>query len=234
MGTTFALGLAAVMLVPGLRSALWGVVTADPQMLRDAFLAVGPAAPLAAIALNVVQAVFAPVPGAAIVYLNGAVFGVWAGALLNLVGGVAGALVCFAIARTVLRPTLTRWLHRSGRIAGLRGLVESAGAGGGARRDGLTVLMLRLMPGAPFDLVSYGAGVSRVGWWPFLWGTAAGSAPHALAYALLGASLSIPLWMGLAAGAGFGLAVAGAHRLARRVRRLGGAFPAPSHVPALP
>ena len=227
------IAIACVWVVPGSAQGLWQISTIDTQTLRGAFLGFGPLAPLASVALNVMQAVLAPVPATAIVYLNGAVFGVWAGALLNLVGGVVGALACFAIARTMLRPRLTHWLERTGRSSRLHGLTAQAGSGGAPRRDGLTILMLRLVPGVPFDLVSYGAGVSRVGWWPFLWGTTAGSAPHAVVYALLGASLNVPVWVGIAAAAGLGLAIAAARGLTPRLRRVvPRADPTPTQVSA--
>ena len=227
------IAIACVWVVPGLAQGLWQISTIDTQTLRGVFLGFGPLAPLASVALNVMQAVLAPVPATAIVYLNGAVFGVWAGALLNLVGGVVGALACFAIARTMLRPRLTHWLERTGRSSRVHGLIAQAGSGGAPRRDGLTILMLRLIPGVPFDLVSYGAGVSRVGWWPFLWGTTAGSAPHAVAYALLGASLNVPVWVGIAVAAGLGLVVGAAQRLAPHLRRVvPRADPTPAQVPA--
>lgn len=214
--------LVAVLLIifPGVASWTAGVLTLDPSHLRDVLLSVGPAAPVVALAANVAQAVLAPLPGAAVVYLNGAVFGVWAGALLNLVGGMLGALACFAIARRLLRPSVTRWFAGHRGHPRLQRLVDGAQAGRSARRDGLAILALRLVPGAPFDLVSYGAGVTKVGWWPFLWGTTAGSAPHAFAYALLGASLHVPLWAGIVAAFALGAAVAGARKIGPLVRRL--------------
>ena len=217
--TVSVLGVLLVIF-PGV--AVWaaGILTLDPSQLRGALLSAGPAAPLVALVANVVQAVLAPVPGAAVVYLNGAVFGVWAGALLNLAGGVLGALACFAIARRLLRPSAMRWFAGHRCHPRLRRLVDGDQPGRSARQDGLAILALRLVPGAPFDLVSYGAGVTRVGWWPFLWGTAAGSAPHALAYALLGASLHVPLWAGIVAAFALGAVVTGARKIGPLIARV--------------
>ena len=77
--------VACLLLLPGLAPGLLQIGTVDTHTMRTVLSALGPLAPLASVALNVVQAVLAPVPAAALVYLNGAVFGLWAGALLNLV-----------------------------------------------------------------------------------------------------------------------------------------------------
>jgi uncharacterized membrane protein YdjX (TVP38/TMEM64 family) len=51
------------------------------------------------------------------------------------------------------------------------------------------VLYVRLLPGLPFTLVNYAAGVTRVSLGAFAVGTALGGAPRAFAYAALGGSL---------------------------------------------
>lgn len=99
------------------------------------------------------------------------------------------------------RRCVTRFAGNSERLAEL---ARRAGACGDARGTGAAIALARLVPGAPFDLVSYASGLSTVRVRPFVWGTALGSAPHALAYAALGASLHMPLWVGLAATAGLG------------------------------
>lgn len=226
------LAIAAIAaLVPTVAGATAALVTADGATLQRLVVAVGPLAPLISIIANVAQAVLAPIPGTAIVYLNGALFGVWGGAVINLVGGVAGAAACFAIARGLLRSRIATWVERHEPPPVIRRLVLTRASGHGDVRDGLTIAAARLIPGAPFDLVSYAAGITRVGWWPFLWGTAAGSAPHALAYALLGATLHVPLWAGFAATVALGGVAAAVQRLVQRLRgpgRLSSPVPAPA------
>lgn len=211
--------MSLVAFVPAVGGAAAAIATADPAALRSLVVAVGPLAPLVAILVNVAQAVLAPIPGAAIVYLNGAVFGVWGGAIINLVGGVAGAAACFAIARGALRPRVAHWFQERRMPAVLQGLLRDAPPGATNTRDGLAIAAVRFVPGAPFDLVSYAAGLTRIGWWPFLWGTAAGNAPHAVAYAVLGATLHVPLWIGIGATVALGAVIAVIGRLTVRARR---------------
>jgi uncharacterized membrane protein YdjX (TVP38/TMEM64 family) len=47
------------------------------------------------------------------------------------------------------------------------------------------IIVLRLVPGISFDVVSYGAGLTEVGFAPFLIATAVGITPQAFLYAYL-------------------------------------------------
>lgn len=215
LAVLLTVGVLSVLEEADVFEALGSLAAIDGPTLRDAVRPLGPLAPLVAIAANVAQAVIAPLPGTAVVYMNGAVFGVWFGTVLNLVGGVVGALACFAIARCVARPLVERSASPAGRFARpLRAL--DLGSGAAPARGGIAIMLMRLVPGSPFDLVSYGAGMTRIGWIPFTWGTAVGSAPHALAYAALGATLNVPIWAGLACTTLLGAAAAGFVRLRRR------------------
>jgi uncharacterized membrane protein YdjX (TVP38/TMEM64 family) len=47
------------------------------------------------------------------------------------------------------------------------------------------ILLLRLLPGISFDVISYAAGLTRIGAKPFILATVAGVAPQAFLYAYL-------------------------------------------------
>jgi len=57
-------------------------------------------------------------------------------------------------------------------------------------RGFLAVLYARIVPGAPFALISYAAGVTRVRLRDFAGATAIGALPRAFAYAALGGSMA--------------------------------------------
>jgi uncharacterized membrane protein YdjX (TVP38/TMEM64 family) len=57
------------------------------------------------------------------------------------------------------------------------------------RRGFFAVLYARLIPGAPFGLVSYAAGITRIRLAAFALATALTAAPRAFAYAALGGNL---------------------------------------------
>ena len=133
-------------------------------------------APAASLFLMLVQAVAAPVPAILVAFANGLAFGVVWGGLLTVAGQTLAAAVCFWIARALGRgaaealtsslglETADRWLTRWGP----RGII-----------------ILRLVPGISFDVVSYGVGLTGIGFAPFLGATAVGVTPQAFLYAYL-------------------------------------------------
>lgn len=221
-----AAGLLAWWLVPGAREAVAGAVAAltagdgqaSVQALRAWLLGLGPWAPVASAALMVLQAVVAPLPAFAITLANGLVFG-WAwGALLSWSSAMAGAALCFWLARALGRPAVERLLGGAPVLEAADRLVE--------RHGDRAILVARLLPFVPFDPVSYGAGLTATRWRPFLVATGLGQLPATLLYSWLGerlgGSLQALLWTssGVAALALLGLALRG--RWAAPPRAAGG------------
>jgi uncharacterized membrane protein YdjX (TVP38/TMEM64 family) len=152
------------------------------EAFRSYVLGFGPWAPLVSAALMVLQAVVAPLPAFVVTFANGLLFG-WAwGALLSWASAMIGAALCFWIARALGRPAVER-------------LVGSAAALDGAdrffvRHGKRAILLARLLPFVPFDAVSYGAGLTSTGFWPFVVATGLGQMPATLLYSYLGGRIS--------------------------------------------
>ena len=70
-----------------------------------------------------------------------------------------------------------------------------------SRRGFVSVLYARIVPGVPYTLVNYAAGLTRIPLAVFAAATALGAAPRAFAYTALGGSLGEPA---LAGGGGRG------------------------------
>ncbi|MGY1774366.1 TVP38/TMEM64 family protein [Geodermatophilus sp. SYSU D00804] len=93
-----------------------------------------------------------PVPRSALCVLLGVVLGFRTGAAVAYAGGLLGALAAFALSRSLGRDTAVR-------LAGPRvAAVDRAVAG----RGFLAVLVARVLPVAPFAVVSHAAGLSAV------------------------------------------------------------------------
>jgi len=107
----------------------------------------------------------------------GAVYGAWLGFVLAASGVMLGAMVAFALARSVLRPAIVRLLD--GRAA--LGRFDAALARDGWR----TVVLMRLSPVMPFSLTSYSLGLSAIAFRDYALGTVA-SLPALLLYVVLG------------------------------------------------
>ncbi|MFE3461665.1 TVP38/TMEM64 family protein [Nocardiopsis aegyptia] len=124
-----------------------------------------------------VVAVFALVPRPLLNAAAGLLFGPLPGLLLALAGGVAAALVQFAVARYVAGDAIARRLP-PGVLEWLEGLT--------GRRALVAVVQLRLLPVVPYQAVNYGFGLTRAGALPFALGTLLGGIPATAALVLVG------------------------------------------------
>lgn len=119
------------------------------------------------------QAILAPIPGSLVVFANGIAFGTFWGTVLSVVGQSLAAIVCFGIARTIGRGPVEALVGRFG----LESLDRSFG-----RWGPYSILLLRLVPGAAFDGVSYGAGLLNIRFRTFVIATIVGIIPQSLFY----------------------------------------------------
>lgn len=135
---------------------------------------------------------FVPLPAELIAIANGMMFGPIWGVVVTWVGAMIGAGCAFAMARYLGKPLGRRF------ISGRR---WHEFASWQARPS--TLLLVRLTPIVSFNMVNFAAGLTGVGWRPFLWTTGIGILPITIVSVVLGnqlLSLSWPVW--LAAGAG--------------------------------
>jgi len=93
-------------------------------------------------------------PGFLLTVGAGAVFGLGQGVVLVLFGATLGASAAFLIARYVARPAVERRLARDPRFMALDAAV--------GREGWRMVLLLRLSPVVPFNLLNYALGLTQV------------------------------------------------------------------------
>jgi phospholipase D1/2 len=110
--------------------------------------------------------------------LSGAVFGWKIGAGVSVAGGLLGSVAAYWLARTVARRPILR-LFGEARL--LKRLKEHDGI--------IDLLRLRVLPIAPFAVLSYLAGVAKVSLRRLLVATALGGAGQNMAYAFAGQAL---------------------------------------------
>lgn len=133
----------------------------------------------------IVQAVVAPIPAELLLAVGGALYGVQTASIVGFTACVAGSAICFAIARLGGRPLVaklvgSRWLDETDKWFGKYGV--------------WAVLAARLIPIIPLDVVSYGAGLTAMGFKGFIAATAVGLAPRIMLYTTFG-KLTID-WLG--------------------------------------
>lgn len=149
----------------------------DVSAIKAYILSFGILAPVVSFLLMVFQSVIAPLPAFLITFANAALFGWIKGAVLSWSSAMVGAMLCFYIARFYGREVVERltsklalesvddFFHKYGQYA---------------------VLIARLLPFISFDVVSYAAGLTSMGFWQFFWATGLGQLPATLVYSYVG------------------------------------------------
>jgi uncharacterized membrane protein YdjX (TVP38/TMEM64 family) len=148
----------------------------DVAALRDYILSFEVWAPVVSGLLMILQALVAPLPAFLITFANGLAFGDLWGGLLSLVSASAAA-IAFGISRAIGRGPVEALVGKAG--------LESADRWF-ERWGHYAVLAARLVPIVSFDVVSFAAGLTRMGFWRFLVATTLGAAPATFVYAYLG------------------------------------------------
>jgi uncharacterized membrane protein YdjX (TVP38/TMEM64 family) len=186
----------------------------DITGIKGYILSFGVWAPVASCFLMVLQALVAPVPSFLITFANGLAFGVFWGWMLSLFGHVLAAAVCFGISRALGRGPVEVLVGNAG--------LESADRWF-ARWGVYAVFAGRLLPGVAFDVISYAAGLTRMGFRNFMVATALGIFPQTFLYSYLGrqAPQYVGLFLGTSGLVIFGVAAVAVIRYRRERRRSG-------------
>ncbi|MFB3887195.1 MAG: TVP38/TMEM64 family protein [Thermodesulfobacteriota bacterium] len=147
------------------------------QQLKITILSYGPYSPLAYILLQVAQVVIAPVPGGAVEFLGGYLFGEWAGFSYSMIGLVLGSWLAFSLARAfekyaVEKFVSTKNIKKFGYLMGHEGVIVS--------------FLLFLIPGFPKDALCYLLGLTPMHTGIFLLISTVGRVPGTLMAVLQG------------------------------------------------
>lgn len=171
--------------VPSLRSWFGSVFALLSSMNVEQVVAYirgyGPWAAAVSFFLMVLQSVAAPIPAFLLTFANAAIFGWWQGAILSWSSAMAGAAVCYFIAHVLGRDAVERLASRSA-LASVDVFFERYGKH--------AILICRLLPFVSFDLVSYAAGLTGMGFWGFFLATGLGQLPATLVYSYVGGMMT--------------------------------------------
>lgn len=131
--------------------------------------------------LMMFQSIIAPLPAFLITFANAAVFGWWQGALLSWTSAMAGAWVCFYIARIAGREIIEK-MNKNFSLETIDEYFDRYGRH--------TILICRLLPFISFDFISYAAGLTAIKPLPFLIATGLGQLPATIVYSYVGSNLT--------------------------------------------
>ena len=128
-------------------------------------------APVVLILAYAIGCVFA-VPASIFVISSGVIFGWKLGAVYALTGAILGAMASYFVGRFLGEGLLDRLGRAGARLA------EQAKESGF-----VSILIVRLIPGPPFALWNYAAGIARVPVRDYFFGTLIGTAPATVIFA---------------------------------------------------
>ena len=154
--------------------------------LEEVIQASGAWAAFASIGLMILHS-FVPFPAELLAIANGMLFGSFLGIFVTWVGAMLGASIAFALARWLGRPFVQK-VADQGKLQKADEWLEKSGW--------QVLLIARLLPFIAFNLINYAAGLSRIGWWTFLWTTSIGILPLTILMVLMGdhVDLMIDYW----------------------------------------
>ena len=154
--------------------------TTNTEPVKEYIRSFGPLAVVVSFALMVFQSLAAPLPAFLITFANAAIFGwVW-GAVLSWTSSMAGAAACFGIARLYGRNTVSKVTGKTA-LASVDRFFDKFGT--------KSIIVARLLPFMPFDIVSYAAGLTSMRFWPFFLATGIGQLPATIVYSYAGKML---------------------------------------------
>ena len=131
--------------------------------------------------LMIFQSIAAPLPAFFITLTNANLFGWWQGCILSWASSMAGAALCFWIARILGRDVVERICTKGALLS-----IEEFFAKYGKR----CILVARLLPFISFDIVSYAAGLTAMDFWGFFLATGIGQLPACIVYSYVGGMLT--------------------------------------------
>ena len=150
----------------------------DHHQLKRVISSFGPYAPLAYILLQIIQVIVAPIPGGAIEFLGGYLFGVSAGMVYSMIGLILGSWVAFSLARMFEKIAVEKFVSERTRKK-FDYLIEHEGV--------ILSFILFLLPGFPKDALCYILGLTPMHVGIFLFISTIGRIPGTLMATLQGA-----------------------------------------------
>ena len=166
-----------------------GELFADRKRFRALMLSYGDLAPVIFIVFQVTQVVISFIPGEAVGFLGGFIFGVFQGFVYSSIGLTIGSLIAFGVSRW-LGMRFVRRIVRPATYERFAFLQEPRGI--------FVVFVLFLIPGFPKDTLSYILGVTPISVWAFVVAMTLGRMPGTWLLSLQGDKFHGEEWYGLA------------------------------------
>ena len=152
----------------------------SPQQLQQFLQELGSWAAIGYIALfTILPAFFFPV--AVLALAGGLLFGLWWGSLYTFLGAILNCTLMFFLARYVGRKRVEDLIRRKLTLQWQKRLEDLNSSGGF-----LLLILLRLIPAVPYNLINYAFGLSSMGYGTYILASAIGIIPGTFAFINIG------------------------------------------------
>lgn len=158
-----------------------GINLSSPQNFVESIKNLGGVGILAYIGFLIVAIVIGPIPSTPVTVAAGAVWGPLPAALYGVIGLCLGSIAAYWIGRTLGRSAVQALIGKSIYFSKHRGEVYL----------GWIVFVTHLIPVMPYDLVSYGAGISGLSFPIFAVANLLGLIPNTLLLTCMGSAFTI-------------------------------------------
>ena len=151
-----------------------------PEDLQGIIGQTGPWAPIVYMgAFAVLPAFFFPV--AVLALAGGLLFGLWWGSVYTFLGAMVNCSVMFMMSRTIGYDQVKALVEKK-----LSPKWQSRMASAAGREGFLLLIVLRLIPAVPYNLINYAFGLTPMGYGAYLLGSAIGIIPGTLVFINIG------------------------------------------------
>lgn len=164
-----------------LKQAIFIMSNVDVSLVKGYILSFGALAPIVSFLLMILQSVMAPLPAFIITFANAGLFGWVKGAMLSWSSAMAGAMLCFFIAKFYGREAVEKLTSKFA-LESIDNFFAKYGK--------YAILIARLLPFISFDIVSYAAGLTSMSFWSFFIATGIGQLPATIIYSYIGGMLT--------------------------------------------
>lgn len=156
----------------------------SPELMKQWIVDLGGWGPLVYIAFLALSVVLSQIPGAPLAIVAGTIWSPFLAGIYTVAGGFLGAIIAYGLGRKLGAPLLAKFIGKD----------ISLEFENHASRLGSMIFLSRLFPVVPFDLLSYGAGVSRISWPTYAIATLAGMIPSTFLLTYSGNSIPWKSW----------------------------------------
>lgn len=153
-----------------------------PNNIKHVVLNYGYWAPIIFLIIYSVKSFVVFIPAGVFMLAAGLTFGAIKGGIILIIGTIISSSMGFIFARYFGKEYVQKRID--GKSATISNLIKSKGF--------LIILLLRLVPILPYDVINYASGVSKIKYKDFIFATFLGTIPACFLYAFLGENILKP------------------------------------------